>query len=269
MIVVASTLSPLAGERRKRIEASHHAGRSRGHALQRRPNLHGSVKQECGAAQGHVNTPPFGNWCVETESTLRKDGHQFQGWCNDASDLCDNIGECRDYSGDDWYERNSCTTTLPRYNQPNNDFYNHEGGTKQWSEFDDANIHGRGSMHLVVSCPPATNGDYHADESCYDDVLAIGFSRSGHPLALWVLDHASCWDDKIGTLRFPMRSASLSVLERSVYDCSEGRDGPYRSKAAGSTSAVSAAVTIQIKSALFRDELGNCCGPLSDPGCVH
>lgn len=103
---------------------------------------------------GH--TAPFGNWGVDTESSGRRDGHQFQGWCHNRR-LCDNNGDCDDYCEDDWHEWNSCTSDLSEYSPPNDEFYNHADGWQQKST-EGTNTHGAGRLNLVVDCPVDTDG---------------------------------------------------------------------------------------------------------------
>ena len=225
--------------------------------------VHGPVDEECGISE--PNSPPFGNWGVETESTERSDGQQFQGWCHNQW-LTDNDGNTEKYCKDGWYEWNSCTTTLARFRPPNHHFYNHEDGTEQKSRYTDDNIHGSGSLNLGVSCPVDTDGDFHADRGGCQDVLDIGFRISGHRMTLYEMDHG-LGDDKVGTLKFPTLHASVSGLDCSLYECGKGRDGTYRSKSSGSIRSVSAKAAIQITSAVFENAFGSCCDPLSDPGC--
>ncbi len=62
----------------------------------------GPVNKECGRP-ADTGSAPFGNWGVETETSPRKDGFQFAGWCHDSY-VCDNDGHCWTACGDDWYE---------------------------------------------------------------------------------------------------------------------------------------------------------------------
>ena len=227
--------------------------------------VHGPVNAECNPLPlGH--DAPFGNWGVDTESSGRSDGHQFQGWCRWES-LCDNDGNCKTHCKDAWYQWNSCTSNLPQYRPQNHDFYNHANGRQQKSKFNNVNAHGGGRTDIVVSCPNDTNGDYYPDEGGCEDALDSGFSISGHRMDLYELDGSRLDDEAVGTLQFPTLSASTTGIQCDIFGCTEGRDGTFRSKSSGSTTKVSAQAAIQITSARFVDAFNSCCDPLNDPGC--
>ena len=229
--------------------------------------VHGPVDVECGFSSGEIHTAPFGNWGVETESSGRRDGNQFQGWCR-WDELCDNDGDCSTYCKDTWYQWHSCTTRLPQYRAPNDDFFNHEDGTEQKSKFSTVNAHGGGRLDLVVGCPLDTDGDYFADEGGCKGALDSGFSIGGHRMELYELDGTRPDDDEVGTLKFPTLHASMSGVRCDIYGCTgSSRDGPFESKESGSTRLVSAKAAIQVTGAEFVDAFGSCCDPLSDPGC--
>ena len=199
-------------------------------------------------------------------TTERSDGDQFQGWCHFHA-VCE--GEvCTTYCTDSWYEWNSCTSSVEEFRPPHPGFYNYANNTEEITKFPSTgNVHGNGAISVVVSCPTDTNGDYYADSGGCRDLLATGFSVSGHAMELWELDHGVV-DDQIGWLTFPTLAATVDSSDCTVYSCSGGSDGTYRSKISyNSISTVSANAAIQIRSAEFSDAFGNCCDPLSNPGC--
>ena len=84
--------------------------------------VYGPVETECPG----IHSSPFGNWGVKTETSDKKDGHQFDGWCHDLVLVNESVptgvrGRYKTYCGDDWYEWNSCTTDR-LYEPPNSDF---------------------------------------------------------------------------------------------------------------------------------------------------
>ena len=98
------------------------------------------------------------------------------------------------------------------------------------------------------------------------DVLAYGFSLSGHRMDLIELDGNRLDDDDVGTLKFPTLTAPTSGTNCDVYDCSGASStGTFVSKRTGSTSRASAKAAIRITGARFKNE--NCCDPLEDPTC--
>ena len=93
--------------------------------------VYGPVETEC---PGGIHSAPFGNWGVKTETSDKKDGHQFDGWCHDHRVINESVppgvrGRYKTYCGDDWYEWNSCTTNQ-LYATPNSDFYNYNNDTQ-------------------------------------------------------------------------------------------------------------------------------------------
>lgn len=226
----------------------------------------GPVNEECGLSGGEVNSAPFGNWGVETETSARKDGYQFAGWCREKY-VCDNEGECKRACRDRWYEWNSCTSSVARFRPPNDTLYNYANSTQQQSAGTASqNTHGSGVLSLTVSCPVDTDGDYYPNEGGCTDALDNGFTLRGHRMELWELDHWRPWDDHIGTMHFPTLTASGSGTNCDVYGCDGGTTGSFRSKLRG-TSAVSASAAVRVSGALFEDEYGLCCDPLEDPTC--
>ena len=216
---------------------------------------------------GELNGPPFGNWGVETDTTRRKDGHQFQGWCT-KHQVCDDDdpGDCTTYCKGTWFQWNSCTTNRAEFRAPNEDFYNYKNHTEQVSTTRKSNLHSNGTANIVVSCPSDDDGDYYADSGGCKELLATGFGITGNQMDLYELDHGLL-DDFVGRLRYPKLSAKIRSRDCNIYNCSGGSDGTYRDKYPGSsTRAVSASAAIQITSAEFKDSFGNCCDPLSDPG---
>ncbi len=238
--------------------------------------VHGPVNVECGLSSGEVHSAPFGNWGVDTESTDRRDGHQFDGWCR-GHRVCedDDPDDCTTYCNGSWLQWNSCTTNIPKYAAPNEDFFNYDNGRQQKNKYSSVNAHGGGRTDIVVSCPTDTDGDYYPDEGGCEDVLDRGFSIGGHRMELYELDgwiyHNPFFhdDDAVGTLRFPTLRASTSGIRCDIFGCTGGRDGAFQSKKSGSTTKVSAKAAIQITGAEFEDAFGSCCDPLSDPGCLE
>ena len=124
--------------------------------------VHGPVNVECGINETH--SPPFGNWGVVTETQDKRDGHQFQEWCHRSRSLCDNNGDCKDYCMQKpWYQWNSCTSSLPKFAPPNQDFYNHDDGREQTTRKSE-NDHSGGTVGISVSCPSDTDGDHYPDD---------------------------------------------------------------------------------------------------------
>ena len=75
-------------------------------------------------------------------------------------------------------------------------------------------------------------------------------------------------DDKVGTLFFPTLDAYTTDVTCYLYSCTKSsREGPFKTKKSGSTTSVSASAAIQITGATYIDELGQCCDPLTNPGC--
>lgn len=226
--------------------------------------VHGPVDVECGI--GESNSPPFGNWGVESDGQRRKDGFQFPGWCKDRR-VCEG-GNCKTYCTDDWYEWNSCTSKVPKFAPPNSDFYNHSNHTQQKAVSNTKpKVHGGGSLEIIVSCPTDSDGDYYPDSGGCLEVVANGISVGGQIMDLWELDH-NVGDDFVGRLRFPTLKASINTDDCDTSACSGGSDGTYKDKYPNSSiSSVSAQAAIRVTSASFDDFAGNCCDPLSDPGC--
>ena len=226
--------------------------------------VHGPVNVECGFPH-EVHTAPFGNWGVDTESSDRRDGHQFQGWCQDR-ELVDNEGGRSKYCKDDWYQWHSCTTLIAKYRPQNCAFFNHANGTQQKTQYGSViNTHGSGQLNMVVSSPVDDDGDYYPDSGGCQDVLNYGFTLSGHRMDLIELDGNRWDDDDLGTLEFPTLTAPTSGTNCDIYDCDGGGTGSFRSKDSGSTYKASAKAAIRITGARFVNE--NCCDPLEDPSC--
>ena len=220
---------------------------------------------ECGLPR-EFSTAPFGNWGVETETSRRYDGHQFQGWCQRTYACHTNDPtECTTYCNDNWYEWNSCTNDA-RFAPRNTQLYNDDNGRKQKSKLSSANTHGSGRLNLAVPCPADTDGDYIPDEGGCKDVLDYTFSLSGHRMELWELDHWRPWDDKVGTIYFPTLTASGSGTNCDIYGCDGGTVGSFRSKNSG-TNIVCATAAVRVTGAVFVNDKVLCCDPLEDPTC--
>ena len=155
----------------------------------------------------------------------------------------------------------------PRFARPNEDSYNDTSDTEQQSKSSRPNVHARGSVNLVVSCPTHTDEEFYADEGGCMDSLTTGFGIAGYRMDPDELDH-NIRDDSVGRLRFPILIASVSFSHCYIYGCWAGRDGNCRSKFPGTSIAeVSAKAAIQIVSASFDDAFGSGCDRLSDPRC--
>lgn len=221
--------------------------------------VHGPINTECSTSGAH--SAPFGNWGVNTESSDRKDGRQFEGWCSYRR-LCDNNGKCKRYCEDGWYEWNSCT--FHEWSPPNDDFYNHDDGTEQKSTRG-TNHHGSGSANLSVSCPYDSDGDYYSESGGCAEVLENGFDITGHSMDLYELDGKGrigrlfSKDTKVGTLKFPMLKVSTSSDLCDVGSCSESAVGGWSSSSTSkSTSKASAKAAIQVTQAIYSDPYSNC-----------
>ena len=208
-----------------------------------------------------------GCWGVDSDTTRRKDGYQFEGRCNRARDPCDNNGDCSDCRDDNRYGWKSFTSRLRRFAPPNEDSYNHKSDTEQQSRFIRANVHASGSVDLVVSCPTDTDGDFYADEGGCMDLRTTDFGNSGHQMDQYELDH-NIEDDFAGRLRSPTLDASVSSSHCNIYGYWAGRDGTDRSKYPNTSMAeVPAKAATRIVAATFDDAFGSCCDPLNDPEC--
>ena len=224
----------------------------------------GPVNEECGLP-GEGNSAPFGNWGVETETSGRKNGLQFAGWCRDKT-VCDNNGDYWVACRDRWYEWNSCTSDRPRFPPQNTTLYNDSNGYRQESAGTGAvNSHGTGTIDVGVNCPVDNDGDHYPDSDDCKKVLGYLLYLTGHKMELWELDHWRPLDDKIGTICFPALIAPANTSACDAYGCDRTSIGSYRSKSSG-TSAVSAKAAVRVLSATFLDE-GQCCDPIDDPTC--
>ena len=232
--------------------------------------VYGPVNEECGDGEPH--SVPFGNWGVDTESSDRKDGNQFQGWCKYRY-LCDNNDDCSTHCQDPWYQWHSCTTQLPRYSPPNEDFFNYSNNTQQRSTRG-TNSHGGGFVSVGVSCPVDTDGDNYVDEGGCLDLVSQGFGISGHRMELYELDgwivHNPIFndDDHVTTLRFPKLTATVSSTQCDVQECSAGSTGTYRSSTTSSSRTASARAAVRIMRARFTDEYNDCCDASDSETCV-
>ncbi len=217
---------------------------------------------ECGLP-GEVHSAPCGNWGIETETSRRKDGFQFEGWCHRIYGFLSNDPtKCRTSRNDDWYEWNSCTEDS-RFAAPDPGFYNDDNHAKQKSYTSRTNKHGHGQLSRTVSCPWDSNGDYIVDEGGCKDAVRYGFYLTGHKMEMWDLDHWRPLDDKVGTDYCPTLYASGSSTNSDIYGCDAGSVGSFRGKQYG-TPYVSASAAVGVPGATFINENGVCCDPLED-----
>lgn len=231
--------------------------------------VYGPIDNEC--SSGGVHSAPFGNWGVQTESSDKKDGRQFEGWCRNRI-LCDNNNRCKRYCTDSWYEWNSCT--FHEWSPPNRDFYNHNNNTQQKTTRRN-NHHGDGSVYIDVPCPSDSDGDGYKESGGCQALFANGFSVSGHRMQLYELDgkgigRAFSTDTHVETLRFP--NLTISAAQAGCNDadyCSGSRLGTWHGPYSSSSRKTSAKAAIRIVRARFRDDLSqDCCDPVVDSECA-
>ena len=233
--------------------------------------VYGPVETECATFWFH--SAPFGNWGVKTETSDKKDGHQFDGWCHDKVVLVNESvppgvrGRYKTYCGDDWYEWNSCTSEDREWRPPNSDFYNYNNDTQQKSTRG-VNHHGSGISRLGAPCPDDSDGDGYKESGGCKEALAGGFSVSGHRIALYELDPGSP-DAEVETLRFPALTISAATVDCDYVDyCGASGGGEWESPTSSSSSKTSAKAVIAITRAVFSDPYSQCCDrALSPSGC--
>lgn len=154
---------------------------------------------------------PFGNWGVTSNFGQKKDGHQFQGWCNRRY-LQDNAGNwawhCMDSRG--WYEWNSCSQWP--YNAPSCNLYNANNCTWQVTSQGN-NVHGTIGFDAWASCPMDTNGDGQCDTGGCLNQTSVG--TYNNYMSLYELD--GCDEDElVQSLYFPPTTATSNC---SVWYC--------------------------------------------------
>ncbi len=203
---------------------------------------------------------PFGNWGVKTESSGKKDGYQFEGWCNNHSVRDPEDGNrLKTFCRDGWYEWNSCT--FHGWSPPNRDFYNHDNYRQQKSTTGRSNNHGGGVVWIATGCPTDTNRDGRADSGGCKDALGQNFTIANHRMELYELDSVSR-DSHVETLYFPDLVISTSDMDCDPYGCATGAYGAWKHPVRRShpVPVTSAQVTVQIKAAFFVDPYNQCSG---------
>lgn len=226
--------------------------------------VYGRINNECTGP----HSKPFGNWGVDTESSNRVDGRQFEGWCRFRR-ACDRNGNCKWHCRDSWYEWNSCT--YGAWAPPLVGFYNHNNHSQQRSTRG-VNVHGTGTMSYSNGCPVDSDGDHINDRGgC---VRPLGYRRnftiSGHRMALYELDGKGLTryistDSHVETLRYPTLSVPASVVSCTEADgCEPGVVGTWSgpSRPPASYRKTDAKAAIRIKRLEFSDEESLCCDPL-------
>ncbi|MXY68380.1 MAG: hypothetical protein F4Y47_07450 [Acidobacteriia bacterium] len=216
-------------------------------------NIESGLPQEPSTAQ-------FGDWGIETESSRRRDGQQFQGWChNTERRYTYDPTKCNAYCKQDWYEWSSRTNDA-RFSPANRKLHNADNGAKRKSSGSGANTHGQGHINFVVSYSTDTSRDHIADSGGCDGAL------TGHRMKMCELDHWRPFEDKVGTLRFPTLTAPTGGTNCDIYGCDGGRVGSFRSKKSGTT-IVSNTAAVRMTRARFVDDNGSCRDPLEDLTC--
>lgn len=175
--------------------------------LNRERRVVGPVSAECPTP---LHSSPFGNWGATSNFGEKRNGRQFEGWCQDRR-VCDNGGSCRAACRDGWREWNSCTTH-PLYAPPNCWLYNAADCTEQVST-SGVNVLGTQFVDLAVSCPRDTDGDGVADAGGCRDLRY--YSHGVNFISLYELDPGGP-DELIQTLYFPETPV---LLDCGVLEC--------------------------------------------------
>jgi len=218
--------------------------------LNRDRRVEGDVSAEC--PNNPLHTAPFGNWGVTSNFGVKRDSHQFDGWCHDTR-VCDNNGACRNVCRDGWYEWNSCTTDA-RYRAPNCTLYNARDCTAQAST-QGINVHGTQTVEIPVRCPIDTDNDGAADAGGCADVRSYTHSRNF--MSLYELDPLT-GDDLVQTLYFPPTPVSLRCTPAgcpaagSEWRPADGVESP------ASPQRVFAEMAMVVNSGVFVDPNGAC-----------
>lgn len=186
----------------------------------------GLLFQECGwePEPGCWNSPPFGNWGVDSNYGQRQDTNQFEGWKPKGAQ----------------YQWNSCTAYYP---PPNPDYYNWNNYTQQRDRYT-TNPHGTKGVALAVSCPRDTNGDGICDQGGCKEIYS--YSEGTNWMSLYELDPFNPllpWcgiDDHVETLYFPATAVYLSCTVGYCY----GGGSPWYSPTSGWVTSVQLAMVV-------------------------
>ena len=177
--------------------------------LNRERRVVGPVSAECPSPLP-LHSSPFGNWGATSNFGEKRNGRQFEGWCQDRR-VCDNAGSCGMACRDGWLEWNSCTTHS-LYAPPNCWLYNAADCTEQASS-SGANVLGTQFVDLAVSCPRDTDGDGSPDAGGCKDLRS--YSHGVNFISLYELDPGGR-DELIQTLYFPETPV---LLDCSLLEC--------------------------------------------------
>lgn len=219
----------------------------------------GPVSAEC---PGSLHTAPFGNWGVTSNFGAKRDGHQFDGWCQNRR-ICDNLGICRDECKTDWFEWNSCTTS-PLFQPPNCTLYNASNCTEQVSTTG-VNVLGTQVADVPVSCPTDMDGDGRADAGGCSDLR--NYSHAPNFMTIYELDPGTA-DELIQTLHYPDTPVPLNC---SVYGCPAAGSvwaAPSAYESPTSPPKVYAEMATVVNSGYFSDPNGTCRAVVSGVACV-
>lgn len=220
--------------------------------LNRNRRVSGEISAEC---PDPLHTAPFGNWGVTSNFGLRRNGRQFEGWCNNTR-ICDNAGNCRTECRDGWYEWNSCTTHV-LFRPPNCTLYNDRDCTTQIS-VTGVNVLGTQSVDIPVTCPAlAPAGDRYERGGCLD---VRSYARTDNFMSVYELDPIT-GDELIQTLYFPSLLVTPSC---TVWDCqAAGSDwvAPIAYDSPAAPPKIFAEMAMVINSATFLDPTNRCAAP--------
>ncbi|MFN7922267.1 MAG: hypothetical protein U0Q16_19340 [Bryobacteraceae bacterium] len=169
--------------------------------MNRNRAIRGEITAEC---PDRLHTAPFGNWGVTSNFGTIRDGHQFDGWCNNTR-VCDNNNNCKNVCRDGWFEWNSCTNH-PDFKAPNCSLYNAANCTEQVTTTG-PNVHGTRMVEVKVRCPIDLNNDGVADGGGCADVKSLNNGRNF--MSLYELDPIT-GNDLVQTLYFPDTPVNLN-----------------------------------------------------------
>lgn len=216
--------------------------------LNRNRSVAGDIAAEC---PDPIHTAPFGNWGINSNFGVRRDGHQFDGWCHDMR-TCDNNGACTNSCRDGWYEWNSCTAH-PRFRAPNCTLFNAAGCTEQVST-QGINVLGTQTVDVPVTCPRlAPDGASHDAGGCLD---VQTYTRNDNHMSAYELDPFT-GDDLVQTVRYPELAVTPAC---NIWGCSAaGSDwaSPFAWENP-STPKVFAEMAMVVNSGTFVDPQGVC-----------
>ncbi len=220
--------------------------------LNRERKVSGDIAAECPGNPLH--SAPFGNWGATSNFGVKRDSHQFDGWCHDSR-VCDSNGNCRTDCRDGWYEWNSCTTHS-LYKPPNCTLYNSDGCTTQTST-QGVNVHGTQTVEIPVRCPIDTNNDGIADAGGCSDVK--NYSHGTNFLSLYELDVTG--DELIQTVYFPATTVNLNCTPGGCPAAGSEWMRPVRWDSPAEPAKVTAEMAMVVNSGTFVDS-GRACRAL-------